>query len=133
MFTASGIEDSKRQRALLLYYSGQSVCDVFDTFTETGTDYKTAKDKLNAHFSPKRNTDYHKCLFGEARQHDAESIVEFYIRLQQMAADCEFTATDKDSNLKTQILRGMRSSGLRRKSPERKTNVVTAARYCPCQ
>ena len=133
LFTAADIEDTKRQRALLLYYVGQSVCDVFDTFTDTGTDYKTALDKLTAHFSPKRNPDFYKCLLGEARQHDGESIVDFYVRLQQMAVNCEFTATDKDSNLKTQILRGMRSSGFTSQSPQRKTNIVTAAGYCPCQ
>ncbi|XP_072018807.1 uncharacterized protein [Amphiura filiformis] len=114
LFVAFGVDDDKRQRALLLYYCGDPVNEIFETFTDTGEDYKTAKDKLTAHFAPKRNKDYHRCLFGDAKQYASEGIVDFHTRLQQLTLYCEFA--DKDSSIKTQILRGCKSAGLRRKA-----------------
>ena len=32
--------------------------DIFETLTDTGTDYDTAKKKLDDYFSPKKNVDF---------------------------------------------------------------------------
>ena len=44
LFIAAAITDKKRQRALLLYYAGEEVCEIFETLAETGEDFATAKE-----------------------------------------------------------------------------------------
>ncbi len=75
--------------------------EIFDTLTDTGTDYTTAKAKLTEHFAPKRNKDYYRCVFGDAKQYEQESMVDFHTRLQQLAVYCEFV--DKESSIKTLV------------------------------
>ena len=57
---AAKIEDEKQKRALLLHLSGPTVQKVFKSLSDTGDDYDTAKAKLNAHFSPKKNIRYER-------------------------------------------------------------------------
>ena len=40
---AMKIEDDKQKRALLLYQAGQEMQEIFETLSDTGTDYTTAK------------------------------------------------------------------------------------------
>lgn len=44
---AMKIDDDKQKRALLLYQVGQETQEIFETLTETGDDYATAKKKLS--------------------------------------------------------------------------------------
>ena len=55
-----GIKDTKQKRALLLYYSGPEVDEIFDTLKNTAEDkdYKTAVEELTAHFNPQVNATY---------------------------------------------------------------------------
>ena len=55
---AINVTDDTQKRALLLYQMGKETQELFETFTDTGTDYKTAMDKLDAYFNPKKNVDY---------------------------------------------------------------------------
>ena len=49
---AINVTDDKQKRALLLYQAGQETQELFDTFTDTGTDYATAVTKLDTYFQP---------------------------------------------------------------------------------
>jgi hypothetical protein len=49
-FDASNVTDKKRQRALLLHLAGPEVQEVFETLSDTGDDYATALEKLDAYF-----------------------------------------------------------------------------------
>ena len=51
---ASGVTDETQKRQLLLHCAGMDVQDVFYTFISTGTDYKTAKEKLTAYYTPRK-------------------------------------------------------------------------------
>ena len=55
--SAINVTDDKQKRALLLYQAGQETQELFDTFTDTGTDYATAMTKLDTYFNPKKNVD----------------------------------------------------------------------------
>lgn len=48
------VKDKKRQRALLPHYAGEEVNEIFETLTDTGDDYTTAKGKLTEYFAPKK-------------------------------------------------------------------------------
>ena len=51
---ASGVTDDTQKRQLLLHCAGMDVQDVFYTLTGTGTEYKTAKEKLTAYYTPRK-------------------------------------------------------------------------------
>ena len=55
--TASGITDSKRKRALLLYQAGPRDREIFKQIPERGTDtdYDIAKEKIKAYFDTQKN------------------------------------------------------------------------------
>lgn len=55
LFIAAAITDKKRQRALLLYYAGEEVCEIFETLAETGEDFATRR-KSSPNISTLRRT-----------------------------------------------------------------------------
>ena len=60
----NNITEDKQKSALLLYQAVQETRqEIFDTLTETGEDFKTALDKLDEYFLPKKNVDYETFQF----------------------------------------------------------------------
>ncbi|XP_070557464.1 uncharacterized protein [Ptychodera flava] len=128
-FIAFNITDDKRQRALLLHWAGEEVSEIFDTLPETGTDFETAKSKLTSYFSPKRNIEYERFVFRDTMQNSGESIDAYHTRLQRLANTCDFT--NKDQEVKSQIIRGCTSARLRRRALREETtleNLLSIAR-----
>ena len=114
LFIAAAISDKKRQRALLLYYAGEEVSEIFDTLPDTGDDFETAKTKLNAYFDPKKNVEFEIYMFRRAKQGSGETMNSYHSRLRQLAATCEFNDVDKE--IKSQIIQSCTSQRLRRKA-----------------
>ena len=114
------VNDKKPQRALLLHYAGEDVNDIFETLTDTGDDYATAVTKLTDYFAPKKNTEYEIYKFRQAKQQPDEGIDGYLTRLRQLSINCDFT--EKDKEVKSQIIQGCSSSRLRcRALPEDQT------------
>ena len=109
---AINVTDDTQKRALLLYQVGQETQELFETFTDTGTDYKTAMDKLDAYFNPKKNVDFEVFQFRQAKQQEDETIDQFVTRLRKLAVTCEFTELDKE--LKSAVIQHCTSKPLRR-------------------
>ena len=78
----------------MLYQAGQETQEVFETLTDTGTDYNTALSKLDAYFLPKKNVDYETFQFRQATQKSDETVDQFVTRLRKLAKHCEFTDLD---------------------------------------
>lgn len=116
------IKDKKRQRALLLHYAGEDVNAIFDTLTDTGEDFATAKLKLKEYFAPKKNTEYEVYRFRQAKQSSEETIDNFPTRLRQLALKCEFADTSKE--VKSQIIQCCHSTRLRRKALRDDTDLT---------
>ncbi|XP_068729065.1 uncharacterized protein [Montipora capricornis] len=114
LFVAAAIADKKRQRALLRYYAGEEVCEIFETLAETGEDFATAKEKLTEYFNPKKNVEYEIYTFRQAKQHPGESMNAYHSRLRQLATTCEFADVDKE--IKSQIILSCSSQRLPRKA-----------------
>ena len=116
LIVGMGIGDPKQTRALLLHYSGPEVDEIFDTLENTGEDkdYKTAVEKLTAHFNPQVNTTYEVYNFRKAQQNEGESLDSFHTRLRTLAKTCEFGDADKE--IKEQIILSCKSNALRRKA-----------------
>ena len=88
---------------------------LFHTFTETGTNYKTAVDKLNQYFAPRKNTSYNGHIFRQEKQKEGETISQFVTRLQQLAIFCDFPAESIDSFIQDQVIDNCSSTKLRTK------------------
>ena len=96
LFVAAAIGDRKRQRALLLYYTGEEVSEIFDTLPDTGEDFETAKTKLNEYFDPEKNVEFEIYTFRQVKQTLGETMNSYHSRLRQLAATCEFNDIDKE-------------------------------------
>ena len=109
---ALDIKDDKQKRALFLYQAGQETQEIFDTLTDTGDDYKTAKEKLDNYFLPKKNVDFETFKFRQTTQKTDETIDQFITRLRKLALHCEFHDLDKE--LKATLIQNCSSKRLRR-------------------
>ena len=111
---ALGIKDATQQRALLLYQAGEETQEIFDTLPDTGeaNDYKKAIEKLDAYFTPKRNTDFEVFKFRTAVQTKDETIDQFATRLRKLGSTCAFDDLAKE--LKSVIIQNCLSKRLRR-------------------
>ena len=112
LIVGMGIADAKQKCALLLHYSGPEV----DTLEGTGEDkdYKTAVEKLTAHFNPQLNSTYEVFNFRKAQQNEGKSLDSFHTRLRTLAKTCEFADANKE--IKEQIILSCKSNALRRKA-----------------
>ena len=109
---AVNVTDDKQKRVLLLYQAGQETQEIFETFTDTGDDYKTAIEKLYQYFMPKKNIDYEIFQFKQATQKPKEIVDQFFTRLCRLAIHCEFTDFDKE--LRSTFIQHCKSKRLRR-------------------
>ena len=108
---AMNITDDKQKRALLLYQFGPVTQEIFETLTDTG-DYRTAQEKMDAYFSPKKNVDYEVFQFRKAVQQSGETVDQFATRLRKLATMCEFHDAQKE--IKFAIIQNCLSKRLRR-------------------
>ncbi|XP_064475331.1 uncharacterized protein K02A2.6-like [Ornithodoros turicata] len=118
---AANVTDASRKRAMLLHYAGEEVYDIFNTLSNTGSDYDTAVACLKQHFAPKKNVVYERHVFRLARQNPGETLDQFHVRLRKLSTTCEFTDVDKE--LLSQIIEGTTSQRLRR-TALRETDVT---------
>jgi len=110
------VTNGTRKRAMLLYYGGEDLSDIFETLPDHGDDddYEKAVEALNMYFKPKKNVEYEVFQFRQASQNSSESLDSFYTRLRQLAATCDFHNMDRE--IKGQIILSCRSSRVRRKA-----------------
>ena len=114
LFVAADIEDDKRQRALLLHYGGSQLYDIYETLPDTGDDFETLSEHLTNYFEPKKNVEFEIYKFRQCKQNIGETIDQFQTRLRKLALNCEFT--DRDKEIKSQIIQCCVSQRLRRKA-----------------
>ena len=105
------LQTTSKSKSVLYCYTKETQ-DLFDTFTNTGTDYKTPMNKLDAYFSPKKNVDYEIFQFRQAKQQESETVDQFVTRLRKLAQTCEFAELEKE--LKSAVIQHCRSKQLRR-------------------
>jgi hypothetical protein len=126
--TAAGITDDDRMQANLINCAGEQVFDIFESLnvtprTANGNDpaetkYAATKRALSEYFSPADNTEYHIYKFRAAKQLSNESVDEFSTRLMKLAEHCNFT--NKEQEIKSQIIQSCRSKKLRREALQNK-------------
>ena len=110
------ITDSSRKRALLLYYAGPEVHDVYLTLSPpaAGEDYPAAKRRLDEYFEPARNETFEVYNFRSLVQFEDETIDKYVVRLREAASRCSFTDAEKE--IKHQVVFSCQSKKVRRKA-----------------
>lgn len=124
LFKAMQITDAEQQQAMLLYYVGGEVNDIFETLkippvtpnAENQSLFDRSIAALKKHFEPQKCIDQHVYHFREESQKPDENVASFHTRLQLMAKKCEFT--NPDLEIKRQIIQRCTSARLRRKAME---------------
>ncbi len=111
---AINITTEARKRALLLHLVGPRTYEEFETLSDTGADYETAKNKLTDFFKPKVNVEYEKIQFRMTKQKVSESIDQYHTRLRQAATTCNFQ--NVNAEIKSQLIQTMRDSKVRKKA-----------------
>ena len=127
LIIALGIEDDGRKRALLLFYAGKEVHDVYNTLVATDDDYAATKTKLTAHYEPSKNETFEVYNFRSQKQQEGESIDKFVTRLREAGSRCGFA--DKDKEIKHQIVFGCLSSKVRRKALNDNPDLTALVKY----
>ena len=109
------------KRGLLLTYVGEATNDIFDTLSNTGTDYDSAVQSLTQRFDPARNKDMEIYEFCQITEASGETLNEFYRRLKEKASTCEFAS--EESEIRTQIIHKTSDTRLRRRvTPQTHSN-----------
>ena len=111
---ASGVTDQKQKRAVLLHLAGPDVQEIFETLPNTGDDYKTALEQLNAYFQPKRNIPFERHVFRQASQQPDESTDVFVTRLRTLSKTRDF-GEQTDEAIRDQVIDKCVSKELRRR------------------
>ena len=91
--------------------------------SDTGTDYDTAKSKLDEHFKPERDVTWERLQFRETVINQNESIEEYVIRLKTKAKYCQF-GDDLNNQVRDQVLYECRDMKLKRKLCSEKNLVL---------
>ena len=116
--TASGIDDPKQQRALLLRLAGPGVREIFRTIPEEtkGNDkeYKKAMDSLTDYFKLKKNIPKARQNFLGARPAPGERTNNFVTRLSSLAEHCEYRE-EKGNMTRDQVLTHIKDKNLKSK------------------
>lgn len=112
--TASNITEAAQKRAILLHLAGPEVQEIFETLTDTGNDYETAKLKLKGYFEPKCNVTYERHIFRNTTPLAQETVASFVTRLRQIAENCNFEAS-KDDMIRDQVVEKCTLKGLRKR------------------
>ncbi|XP_078520471.1 uncharacterized protein LOC144785447 [Lissotriton helveticus] len=81
---------------------------------DTGT-YDKVRDALNKRFLHKKNVDYERHAFHQARQGKDEAMSTFITRLRRLSRHCEFDNFSTEATIKSQIIEGCHSEFLRRR------------------
>ncbi|CAB4027523.1 Hypothetical predicted protein [Paramuricea clavata] len=94
MYTvAANIKDDAQKRVVLLYVAGPLVQK---TLQDTGTDFKTALEKLDEYFQPQKNVIYKRYVFKRTHRTPGESVDNYKTRLRTLAETCEFESVENE-------------------------------------
>ena len=89
-FTAAGITDDTRQKALLLYLAGDEVREIYETLNDNFNTFQSAVTCLNGYFLDNPNLTFERFQFYSAHKKQGESSKSYITRLKTLAASCDF-------------------------------------------
>ena len=100
--SAVGVTDNKQKLSMFLTYLGDEAYDIYENLITPGD--KTFEEViivLDTYFKHKSNISYETYVFRQLKQNTEETLNQFYLRLKEQAAKCDFTNIDRE--IKQQI------------------------------
>ena len=89
-FIASGINDTKRKEALLLYLGGKELQKIHRTQNDASDTYEKVKELLDVYFKPQVNWTFERNKFYNLHQLENETISAFATRLRDALCTCDY-------------------------------------------
>ena len=114
-FTAAGIIDSKRKKALLLYLGGEDLRTIHHTLEDDSDTYEKAVEELNTYFVVRINLTFERNIFRNVIQQVDESSKSYITRLKEAAQTCNFAEYSTEAAIIDQFIEKTVSNKLRRK------------------
>ena len=90
-------------------------------------------EKLNEHFSPKRNSTFERHLFRALQPEDGECVNKFLSRLRGQAAKCEFGSTEKEVQeiyIKDKLIDSWAPMDLKKRLLEKESDLKSVVEMC---
>ena len=114
--TAIGVTDDTQKLSMLLTYVGDDTYEIYENIipTEGTLTLNEVLERFDNHFQPQVNISYEAYLFHQMKQRSEETLHQYYIRLREQSAKCNFANTD--IAIKQQIELSTSSNKLRRYS-----------------
>ena len=111
--TAVGVTENKQKLSMFFIYLGDDAYDVYENLLTPGEHtFEEIITLLDNYFQPKTNTSYETYIFRQLKQNTDETITQYYLRLKEQAAKCNFD--NKDREIKQQIEQHTVNNKLRR-------------------
>ena len=101
---ATGVKDEKQKLSMLLTYVGEKMYEMYEQIVPEDITTQTYHGVLTAfdtHFATAVNYNYECYVFRQMKQLSDETLHQYFIRLKEQAAKCNFTDTDRE--IKQQI------------------------------
>ena len=135
LVTALNVTDAARKKALLLYYAGDDVHDIYTKLTPFAATvvsladetYDDAKRNLTQYFEPSKNEIFEVYNFRTLNQKEGELIDQYVVRLKDAAVRCGFADIDKE--IKHQIVFGCAAKKVRRKALSDDPSLADLIKY----
>ena len=114
-FKDAGIDNAKRQKALLLYLGGRDLQQIHRTLNDDKETFTDTKNLLNAYFKPQANLTFERNKFYTCCQKENETVAAFVTRLKDAARTCDFAHYTSDAAIMDQAVSKCCSQKLRRR------------------
>ena len=96
---ATGVKDEKQKLSMLLTYVGEKMYEMYEQIVPediTAQTYNGVLTAFDTHFATAVNYSYECYVFRQMKQLSDETLHQYFIRLKEQAAKCNFTDTDRE-------------------------------------
>ena len=110
----SGINNTKRKKALLLYLGGKELQEIHRTLNDESDTYEKAKEFFDSYFKPKVNITFERNKFYNIHQMENEAISVLVTRLKDASRTCDFANHTPEPAIVDSVISKCASNRLRR-------------------
>ena len=132
------LEEKEVQVSTLIYSMGEEAETIFENFglnADEQKDFDVVLKKFDEWFIPKRNIIHERATFHKREQSTGETVEQFVRALQALAINCDY-GTEKDNNVRDQLVVGLKdkalSNALQMKETLTLSEAITKARAAQC-
>lgn len=114
-FLVTNVQDTKRKKAMLIYFGGEHLKSIYKTLNDRHDTYKSAVCLLNDYFEKKKNLAVERFQFRQAVQLKEESMKTYVTRLWELSRYCKFDDYSNADAILDQVIEHCYSRDIRKK------------------